>query len=141
LELVVDTNVLLAALLKEAVSRELLLDSRLRLFAPEHLVFETQKHLTASAELRKRIRLTPKDLEGLFFLLTENIETVAEQEFASRMPEALEIAPHREDAPYIALGLSLNISIWSNDQGMGLQDKVRIYSTKELIAILGRRRD
>lgn len=141
LELVVDTNVLLAALLKEAVSRELLLDSRLRLFAPEHLIFETQKHLKANSELRRRIRLTSEDLEDLFFLLTESIETVPEEEFASRMPQAFKIAPHREDAPYVALGLALNIPIWSNDKGMCLQDQVRVYSTKELVAILGRRRE
>lgn len=118
MELVVDANVLLAALLKEAVTRELLLDTRLRLYAPEHLISETLRHLKASASLGKRIQLSANDLEELFYLLTQEIETVSKKEFASRMNEALKIAPHKEDAPYLALALARNIPVWSNDKGV-----------------------
>ena len=136
MELVVDTNVLLAALLKEAISRELLLDTRLRIFAPEHLIIETQKHLRTSSSLRKRIQLTAKELESLFFLLTEYIETIPEKEFASRMPEAIKLASHKEDSPYLGLALHFNIPIWSNDKGMRSQNRVKVYTTKDLLGEL-----
>lgn len=139
MKLVVDTNVLLAALLKEAISRELLLDTHLRLFAPEHLIHEIQRLLKVSSGLRKRIQLTPKELENLFFMLTEHIETVSKKEFISQVPEALTIAPHKEDAPYLALALHLKIPIWSNDQGIHAQSKVKVYTTKELLLVLGKR--
>lgn len=139
MELVVDANVLLAALLKEAITRELLLDTRLRLYAPEHLISETLRHLKTSASLRKRIQLSAKDLEELFYLLTQEIETIPKKEFASQMSEALKIAPHKEDAPYLALALVRNILIWSNDKGIHAQSNVKVYTTKELIFALGKR--
>lgn len=139
MELVVDANVLLAALLKEAVSRELLLDTRLRLFAPEHLIHETQRLLKAGSGLRKRIQLTAEELGSLFLTLTEPIETVSKNVFISQVPEALTIAPHKEDAPYLALALHFRIPIWSNDQGMLSQNKVKVYTTKELLLALGHR--
>ena len=136
MELVVDANVLLASLLKEAITRELLLDTRLRLYAPEHLISETLHLLKRSASLRKRIHLSAKELEELFYLLTQEIETIPKKEFTSQMNEALKIAPHKEDAPYLALALARNIPIWSNDRGIHAQSKVKVYTTKELISTL-----
>ena len=133
MELVVDANVLLAAFLKDALTRELLLDSRLKLFAPEHLLLETRKHLKNSSSLRKRIHITAQELDQLFFLLTENIETLPQKDFAAQMAEAMKLAPHPEDAPYLALALELSIPIWSNDLGIHAQKKVKVYRTKDLI--------
>ena len=130
---------LLAALLKEAVTRELLLDTRLRLFAPEHLISETIQLLKRSASLRKRIRLPAHELEELFYLLTQEIETVPRNDFVSHMGEALKIAPHKQDAPYLALALALKVSVWSNDSGFRNQYKVKIVTTSELVRILGSR--
>ena len=138
MELVVDANVLLAALLKEAVTRELLLDARFKLYAPEHLISETLRLLKTSSSLRKRIQLSTKKLEELFYLLTQEIQTVPKGEFASHMNEALKIAPHRQDAPYLALALARNAPVWSNDKGMHVQSRVKVYTTKELISLLGK---
>lgn len=139
MELVVDANVLLASLIKQAVTRELLLDSRLKLYAPEHLISETLKHLKSNAALRKRIKLEGPELEELFYLLTQEIETIPQKSFASHMNEALSLAPHKEDAPYLALALSLGVPIWSNDKGFRDQTKVEIYTTPKLLTKLEKR--
>ena len=139
MELVVDANVLLASLLKDAVTRELLLDSRLKLFAPEHFISESLHLLRSNSSLKKRIGLSGKDLEELFYLLTQEIETVPKKSYTPKMMEAIELAPHREDAPYLALALSMNIPVWSNDKGMKIQKKIKIISTSELIALLEKR--
>ena len=133
-----DANVLLASLLKAAATRELLLDPRLRLYAPEHLISETLRCLKTSTSLRKRIQLSSKELEELFYLLTQEIETIPKKEFVSQMSEAINIAPHKQDAPYLALALARNIPIWSNDKGIHAQSKVKVYTTKELIIALGK---
>lgn len=114
MELVVDANVLLAGFMKTAITRELLLDSRLKLHAPEHLIYETRKHLLGSSDLRRRIGLSSKDIEGVWFLLTQNIKSHAKADYQKTYSAALKIAPHPEDAPYLALALSMGISLWSN---------------------------
>lgn len=139
MELIVDANILLAALLKEAVTRELLLDSRLKLYAPEHLISETLSLLKRNAKIQRRIGLSPKALEEVFYFITQEIETYPRKTYASSLSEAYKIAPHNEDAPYLALALALNIPIWSNDKGIHTQNKVKVYTTKMLLIALGKR--
>ena len=84
MELIVDANILLAALLKEAVE----------------------------------------------------IETIPKKAYISHMAEALKIAPHKEDAPYLALALAYNVPIWSNDKGIHSQSKIKVFSTREVLKLL-----
>lgn len=140
MELVVDANILLASFLKEAVTRELLLDSRLTLYAPEHLLSETSKHLSKSASLRRRIKLSNEELQTLFRLLTMNIRAIPKQSYKHLWGKALALAPHEEDAPYLAVALLREIAIWSNDRGLKNQNLVKVYTTFELIRILEKER-
>jgi len=133
MELVVDANVLLAGFMKAAVTRELLLDSRLRLHAPEYLIYETRKHLLGSSGLRRRIGLSSKEIEKVWFLLTQNIKSHATTDYQKNYSAALKIAPHPEDAPYLALALSMGIPLWSNDKGMKTQNRVRVFATHEVL--------
>jgi predicted nucleic acid-binding protein len=141
LELVVDANILLASFLKEAITRELLLDARLTLFAPEYLISETSRHLKKNAPLRKRISLSNDELQELLIFLTSRITTIPSKTYSREFKEALNLAPHKEDAPYLALALSMQIPIWSNDKGLKIQSKVKVYSTSELITFLGKMRE
>jgi len=131
--LVVDANILLAGFMKSATTRELLLDPRLQLFAPEHLLIETSRHLFHNASLQKRIGLAKSDLQFIFEQLTLGIRTVPLEDYTGRMPEALALAAHAEDAPYLALALRKGIPLWSNDKGMKFQSKVKVYTTTQLI--------
>lgn len=121
MELIVDANILLAAFLKEAVTRELLLDERLHLFAPEHLLSETARHLKKDARLRRRIGISEEMLRGLFEVLTSRIQTVPAASYQSHMLKATALAAHKEDAPYLALALARNMVLWSNDRGFKQQ--------------------
>ena len=139
MELVVDANVLLASFLKEGTTRALLLDTRLKLYAPEHLISEISRHLEETATLRNRIGLSAEEILGLFRLLTNHIQTVPKESYKKQMSEALNLAPHEEDAPYLAVALLLNIPIWSSDRGLREQNEVQVYSTPQIIALLENR--
>lgn len=139
MEVIVDANVLLAGLLRDATNRELLLDVRLNLFAPEHLILEISHNLVVNSKIRKRIHLSSKQLGELFGHLTQRIQTVPAASYRQHFSEALSLAPHEEDAPYFALALLFGIPIWTNDKGFKKQKKIKIYSTGELIEHLGHR--
>jgi len=133
MELVIDANILLAGFMKAAITRELLLDGRLRLHAPEHLIYETRKHLLSDINLKKRIGLSIKQIDKIWFVLTENISTHTQTDYQKFHASALKIAPHPEDAPYLALALKMKFPIWSNDKGMKTQNCVKVLSTHELL--------
>ncbi len=134
--MVVDANILLAGFGRGAITRELLLDPRLDLFAPEHLLIETERHLATNTALQKRIGLSKPQIRLIFEQLTHSIRTVEAAQYSVSMPEALRLAAHSEDAPYLALALWKKTPLWSNDKGMKLQGKVPVFTTAQLIAVL-----
>ena len=136
LRLIIDTNILLACLLRDSTTRELLLDNRVILYAPEHLISETQKHLIASDRVRRRINLSKSQLISLFTSLTAEITVINSEDYSSHINTALGIAPHPEDAPFLALGLHLKIPLWTNDAGIAQQNQVQIITTSELFKLL-----
>lgn len=136
MELVVDVNILLASFLKAAKTRELLLDVRLDLYAPECLISETSRHLEKRAPLRNRIHLSDEALDKLVGFLTRRIQVIPLRSYEPYFREALILAPHEEDAPFIAAALLLNIPIWSNDKGFKEQKAVKVYSTHDLLFLL-----
>lgn len=128
--LVIDANIFVSAFLKLATTRRLILDERLELYAPADLIRETQKVL--KERLAKRLQ-TLSDFEELFSALVAHIHILEKDLYESRFQEAITIAPHDEDAPYLACALHLKIALWSNDAGMKEQDCVTVLTTTELL--------
>lgn len=134
MRLVIDANILLAGLLRDSVTRALILNARLELFAPVNLRTETERRLVDSSRFRRRLQLSKKELQWVLSYLLSYTTIVSEKQFALYMPLALQIAPRPEDASYIALALTLKIPVWSNDAGLRRQETVEVVTTAELIS-------
>lgn len=131
-----DANVLVAGFLRSATSRELLLDERLTLWAAEYSLTETERVLT-SPRLRRRLGgMSQAEVRSLLTQLSARIRILPASAYQRHLSRAHQLAPHPEDAPYLALALHLNIPIWSNDSGLKNQKVVPVHSTEELLAFL-----
>ncbi len=135
MRLVVDANILVAALLKDSTTRELLLEENLELFAPEGLLAEL-KNLLKNPKVRKRLPLSDLALSELSEAIFSRIIFFPEESFLSFIKDSVELVSHIEDAPYIALALTLKIPLWSNDAALKEQTKVKVLTTPELIKLL-----
>ena len=135
MRLVVDANILVAALLKDSTTRELLLEDDLELFAPEGLLAEL-KNLLKNQKVRKRLPLSDNALSELSEAIFSEITFFPEESFLSFIKDSAELVSHIEDAPYIALALTLKIPLWSNDAALKEQTKVKVLTTPELIKLL-----
>lgn len=131
----VDANILIAAFLKDAVTRELLLKDNIKLFAPEQLLKEI-KRLLKNPKIRKRLKLNDADLYDLSSAILSRIEFIPEKIFLAFIKRALSLVTHPEDAPYIALSLALKIPLWSNDSALKEQSVVKVLITAEVIKLL-----
>ena len=136
MQLVIDSNILLAALIRSAITRNLLLDERLDLISPEHLLLETSKHIKEDDDVRSKILISDSELDELLLYLMQRIVIKPKESYKFFIDEAIKIAPHEKDAPFIALALSLNCPIWSNDRALKRQFKVKVLSTEEIIKFL-----
>lgn len=139
MELVVDTNVVVAGFLRSAVTRELLLDERLTLRAPEHLLKEAERVLS-TPRLRRRLGpLSPEDFRVLLNQLTARIQIAPIGAFQQKLAVAKEFVADPEDVPFLALALQLRLPLWSNDAELKEQDIVQIYTTNDLLSFLKER--
>jgi putative PIN family toxin of toxin-antitoxin system len=136
MELVVDTNIVVAGFLRAAITRELLLDERLILSAPEHLLTEAERILR-SPRLRRRLgALTPEEIRLVLTQLTSRIRVLPVSAFREHVPEAKTLVADPEDTPFIAVALHLQVPLWSNDAPLREQSAVRIYTTEDVLSAL-----
>jgi len=133
MDLIIDANLLFAALIKESKTTDLILDLRLQLFAPKFLLKEFNKY---EEQILKKTNRSKEEFNEIFILLNKIINIIPEGKFKNKLKEAKEISPDPKDEAYFALALKLNCGIWSNDKILKKQDKIKVYSTKDLIRIL-----
>ncbi|MFC1682372.1 PIN domain-containing protein [Nanoarchaeota archaeon] len=134
MELVIDANILMSSLVKaRGFTYDLIFNEKIKLYAPEYLLEEFEEH---REEILKKSNLTEEELELFLSLVSQKIEFIPLVEFEEFDDEASQITPDPDDTEYFSLALKLNCPIWSNDKKLKAQNKVRIYSTEELIKIL-----
>ena len=131
MELIIDANVLMSALiLTEGKTYDLIFNDRTKLFSPEFLLEEFEEH---KEEILAKSKLSESDFELFLSLISSQIEFVPYTEFEEYISEAEKITPDPGDTEYFALALKLKCSIWSNDKKFKKQNKVKVYSTSELM--------
>ncbi len=77
MDLVVDANIIFAALIKESTTHELLFDERLHLFTTEFFFTEFEKH---TKELQEKTDKTKEQLNHLLDVLKRKITLVPLEE-------------------------------------------------------------
>ena len=131
MKLVVDANILFAALIKEGSTAELLISDKLQLFAPEFLFEEFSKYKDL---ILKKTHRSNEEFNQFLDLLKEQITIIPKKEITPLIEKAEKISPDPKDSIYLALALALNSNVWSNDKKLKEgQKKITILSTEELI--------
>ena len=130
MDLIIDANILFAALIRKGATVELMLDQNMHLFAPEFILEEFLKYQTEILDKTKR---TPEEFFPIFESLKQIITLVPLEEFKDYLPKAREVCPAPEDVQYFALALKLNCPIWTNEKKLKNQTQVKIYTTAELL--------
>ncbi|MFA6022840.1 MAG: PIN domain-containing protein [Candidatus Pacearchaeota archaeon] len=133
MKLIIDANILFSALIKEqGITRKLILNDKLILISPDFIIEEFLEHLE---ELENKTGVKTEILKEKIkeLLRLSNIKLISEKNYINSIKQAEKISPDIGDIPYFAIALKFNIPIWSNDKLLKSQDKVKIYSTEELI--------
>lgn len=130
MNLVIDSNILFAALLKDGRTSDLLFKHTL--YAPEFIFEEFRKYIHY---LKGKTKRTEEDFNKLFDLFERNVILSPKEEIDTFMERAEKISPDPNDVQYLALAIKLRCGLWSNDKDLKKQHEVRVYSTEELIAM------
>ncbi len=131
MKLVLDSNIIFSALIKKSTTRDIILSDIFDLYAPEYIFSEITKHKEL---LLRKSKLDEGGLDSLLLLLQKHIHLSSKEIYDRKMALAEDILKDIDitDSPFLALALSLDCSIWSNDGHFRLQGKVEVYTTKDL---------
>lgn len=133
MKLVVDANVVMAALAKSSITREILLYPYIDCYSPSFLLEEIKEH---SDEIKAKAGHGYK--EALRTLLKKLI-VVQFDTYKERMEEADKIIGRidKDNVQYVALALALGADgIWSYDKHMKKQHVVKIFTTSDLVVLI-----
>ena len=133
MELVIDANRLFAALIKISVTSELIVDNSLTLYSVEFIFSEFKKYEDLIKEKTER---TDDEFDRFMEIIEIRIKLVPYEEIEPFMEEAEKICPDPKDIQYFALALKLKCGLWSDDKKLKNQDKVKIYSTEDVLKFL-----
>jgi len=76
----------------------------------------------------------------LISLLERKIDSFPEEKYENFLGEAGKLSPHGEqtnDDAYFALALKFNAPIWSDETAFKEQSDIKVFSTKEVLELLG----
>ncbi len=121
---VIDTNIIISALIKASTTRRII--SKGYFYTPDYTFEEIFKHRRLIEKKSGIIQL-----DRLIHLLFSTIEVVPMKKY-SRYLNQIHLNDS-DDQPFIALALHLKGTIWTNDKGFNKQDIVPIFTTKDMI--------
>ena len=133
--LVIDSNILLASLIRDSTVRKIIVESGWDFFYPESSFHEIRKYKNLVLE---KSGMSEEDYTELLNHLLKHIKLVPEEEIKGNMGEADtllgKIDP--DDVVFLATAFSIdNSKIWSDDPHLEKQNKIRVFKTKHIVKL------
>lgn len=115
------------------ISRRILTDSKFELITPDFTLGELYKH---KVEIYQKAKVPEDYFNVLINLILTYIEIIPFSDYKDILNEAKRLIKDRQDVPFLALALTKNIPIWSDDEHFQKQSKVKIFKTVDLLRLL-----
>jgi len=125
MRLVVNSNRIIASLIKNSYSRRIILHGKLDLLTINISEKEIQKY---REYILKKSKITETQFNFILEKIKEKMTLLDDKIIESKMKEAKNIISHIDDndAPFIAAALATESDIWSDDKHFEKQKKQKI---------------
>ena len=136
MRIVLDSNILISSLIKDSITREIILNSNNEFLLPEYSLLEIRKH---ENYILSKTQLSKEEFNRLIKKILEYINIVEIEKIINHKEKADKIIGDidKDDVLFVACALAYPGSIiWSEDKHFKLQNKIRVYNTKEFISVI-----
>lgn len=132
MRLVIDTNRIIAALIKEGAARDILRRHEAQFYTVEHALSTSSRY---RQDLYTRMNVDERTFDQAVTLVMSIIHVIPEEQYAPHIHAATKALGHvdMEDVPFLALAIALNVDIWSNDKHLQQQHLVKVWTTTALL--------
>ncbi len=133
MKLVVDSNIIISALIKKGITRRIIFSPLIQFITPEYTFEEISKY---EKLICKKAKLNHDGFRLLLNIIFENILIIPKEDYENKLNIAKTIIKDINDIPFIALYLALKVDgIWSDDKHFKTRKNLLIFRTKELALI------
>lgn len=132
MNVVIDTNILMSALIKDSTTRKIIVKSNWKFYYPEVSLHEIRKYRRL---ILQKSGMNEKEFTQLFNQLLSRVNIIPEGHIRKKLDGANKILGRIDpkDVVFIAAALSIQDSaIWSDDRHFEKQNKVKVLKTKEI---------
>jgi predicted nucleic acid-binding protein len=136
MRIVIDTNILISAIIRDSLTRNLLFENSSILFIPEYALEEIGEHME---ELIEKSDLDENEISSLIENLIKRLKIIKKVDALQFRERALEVmrSIDLDDVLIVASALFVEGSIiWSEDKALKKQNEVRVCNTSEIISLL-----
>jgi len=128
---VIDSNIFMAALIRDGFVRSMLTGFGMNFIFPEYGVEEIYKYKKL---IMKKSGMSAKEFDVILLRLLKYIKLVPLEMAKEFKKKAFDIIGHidEKDVAFIAMALVFECAVWSDDGHFQKQDKVRVLTTKEI---------
>ncbi len=133
MKILIDTNRIVAALIKEGTTRRILLDDFFEFVTPDYTLEELKEHRD---ELKRKIKLTNEEFDLLLALLFGRITIIKKSEFKTFLDKCKNEISDPDDIPHLAACLATKAEgIWAHDPHFKEQNKVKVFTNIDMLRI------
>ena len=135
MRLIVNTNRIIAALVRDSVSRKIITHIDAELITIDFSQKEIGKYKTL---ITKKAKIDYEEFDVILDKLKGYLVILDDRIISEYVDEARRIMDHidPDDTPFIAAALATKSEIWSDDKHFERQNKVKIWKTKDLIKFI-----
>lgn len=130
MKLVLDNNILFSIMNPFSTTAYLFFSIRADFIAPEFIKQELEEHIE---ECLIKSKLSDEQFEMIQIEIEKSIKFFKSSKYKEFLDKSLELISDSDDIDFLALALSTNSAIWSNDPHLREQSLVPIFTTKDLI--------
>ncbi len=135
MKFVLDTNILLKALIKDSTVRGIIIGPKHEFVIPEDAIEETRKYMSL---IEEKSGLSKVEIDSVLEMLLADIQMISAHDILSVWKEAEEIMSpiDRNDTAFLAAAMSVTCDgIWSDDKHLTRQKKIKVWRTKDVIEL------
>ena len=135
MKFIIDSNILLSALIKDSTTRKVIVKSGWDFYYPEMSFHEVRKYKEL---VLKKSGMSEKDYNKLLECILRHIIIVPDEIIINELEEAKNVIAHIDpgDVVFVATKLSiLDSIIWSDDSDFDKQVKVKVLKSEQVIEL------
>ena len=135
MKLVVDTNIIISAIIKDSLTRRILTHLDAEMYT---INFSEQEIKKYKSDILQKAEISEIALDFLLGKLKDRLSNIDDNVVALKMEKAFEIMKEIDpkDSPFLAAALAINAEIWSDDKHFDKQNLVKVWKTKDVVKFL-----